>query len=264
MELEFKYIKVEKRGAIAEIIINNPKKANCLNRQLWFELPIAVKMLNEDENIKVGILSSCGKHFSSGIDLNFLKEIMEDMNSLASAQRAPKLKKVIIEMQDAFSAFEQSRLPWIATIHGLCLGGAMDLISACDIRFGTLFSTYSILETRLGIVADMGTIQRLQRVIPEGAFKELLYTSCFFFGFKAWRYGLLNRIFIGRHRMRSAAYKLASQIAALPDFAVAGAKRSFNYSRDHSVSEGLEHIAEINSSLLLEEKTQIFFQKNFK
>lgn len=264
MQTEFQYIKVNKNGEVAEIVINNSGKANCLNRQLWFELPMAVKMLDDDLLIKVGILSSTGKHFSSGIDLNLLKQIMSEINSLPQSQRAPQLKRIILEMQNAFSSFEQSRIPWIAAIHGLCLGGAIDLISACDLRFGTVFSTYSILETRLGIVADMGTIQRLQRVIPEGRFKELLYTSGFFFGFSAWRYGLLNRIFLTRRSMKSAAYKLARKIAALPDFAVAGAKRSFNYSRDHRVDEGLEHIAELNSGLLLDERSQHFFKQNFK
>lgn len=249
--MDFEYLVVECEAGIATIWIHNPGKANCLNETLWFELGQAVVAINEDEVNKVIIIRGRGKHFSSGIDIGFLKSIRSRCEQVEESLRENLLYDLIIKMQQSFSQFQQSRLPIIAMIHGACIGGAVDLISACDIRLCTWRSVFSIMEAKLGIVADMGTLQRLRFIVSEARLRELALTSRLFFGREAKKMGLVSNCFITMKAMEKHGMALAKKLTKMPRDALIGTKQVLNYSREHRVSEGLEYVARLNARALL-------------
>lgn len=248
---------------VAILIINNPQKANCLNETLWFEIESAMDMFGRDQNIQTCIIKSMGKHFSSGIDIGFLKSILGRTEGLAESERSKYLYEYIQKMQRALSAIENFPRPVIALIHGLCLGAGVDLVSACDMRFSTKSSIFSILETRLGIVADMGTLQRLTKIVGDEKLKEWAYSSKMINAFEAKKYQLVSRTFFSRRCMEKAAIKLSKSFISMPLYALEGTKQTINFSRDHSVGEGLEFVAQLNAKLLLSDQAKEQFRKNF-
>jgi enoyl-CoA hydratase len=153
-------------------------------------------------------------------------------------------------MQSAFSAIVDCSIPTIAAIHGVCIGGAIDLISACDIRLASSRSYFSIMETQLGIPADMGTLQRLHFNLPDGRLRELAYTSAIFSGRKAKKWGIVNDTYFTRKGLMKAAFVLANRIASHPSYAVRATKTSLNLNSDFIVNNGLNAIAKVNSELL--------------
>lgn len=251
--MNFNFLKLEFKNHIAFLTLNNAKKANALNEVMWKEIKEAMGIIDKNDDIHVCILNAAGKRFTSGIDINYLDSTMEETKK--ADNREEFLYKRIKEMQSSFSAIENSRVPVISAIHGFCIGGGVDLVAACDMRYSTINCFFSIMETKLSIVADMGTLQRLTRVIPTGILKELTYTSRIFSGYKAQKYGLVNKTFFFKKNMDKYVLKLAKEIASLPSNAVQGSKTSINYSNDHSVDEGLDHIAKMNSTLLMKEQT---------
>ncbi|MFT6631271.1 MAG: enoyl-CoA hydratase [Bacteriovoracaceae bacterium] len=247
---EYKFIDLTLDKYIATVTLNNPKKANSLNIQMWDEIRSIFLSLNSNKDVRVCIIKSNGKHFTSGIDLNYLKNIMEETKLVEPPAQTEFLHDTIKGMQEAFSAISDCQKPVIAAIHGLCIGAGVDLIAACDIRYSTYNSYFSIMETKLGIVADMGTLQRLPLIIGDGALKEFALTSRIFSGIKAKKIRLVNEYFFTRKRLYKKAFQLAQELTHLPEHSVQGTKKTINFSRDHSVSEGLEYIAKLNSTLL--------------
>lgn len=252
---ECQYLKVNVKNHICTVTLNNPKKSNSINETMWYEIKKAFDTISAHPDIKVCLIKSDAKHFSSGIDINFLDSIMEKLKKLPEQERSEVLYQQIKIMQASMNAIADCSVPVIAAIHGICVGGAVDLISACDIRLSTYTSIFSILETKLGIVADMGTLQRLPRIISDSNLKELALTSDFFSGFKAKKIGLVSGNSISKKRLHLKAYKLANKIAKLPSHAVKGTKTTINFAKDNSTSASLEQIAKLNSELLLSEQT---------
>ena len=166
---------VEKLDSVAHVRINLAKKANCMTKEFWLELPLLMGELSGDSSVKVVIISGEGKHFSSGIDVGVLVSIVEH----SEADKAKYIKDQISLMQKAISSIEDCNKPVIVAISGACLGGAIDLITACDIRLASIGSAFSVLETKLGIVADLGTLQRLPYIVGDALTRELAYSSRF-------------------------------------------------------------------------------------
>jgi enoyl-CoA hydratase len=252
----YQYLQITKTNNIATVELNRPKKMNAMNEDMWFEIGEAFKELDKDNDVKVCLLKGKGKHFSSGIDLSFVESIMEKTKEQTGdeAQRQ-HLKAQILKMQDSFNALEDCQKPIIALIHGACIGGAIDLIAACDIRLSTYHSAFSIMETKLGIVADMGTLQRLPYILNDGDLKELALTSKLFSGYKAKKLGLVGHNYLTVASLEKAGLKLAQSIATLPDIAVQGTKKTLNSNRRSQVHQGLEYIANLNADLLRNEVT---------
>ncbi len=256
------FIKMRQDGSIAQIILANPKKANAVNRQMWFELGEAARILKEEkEKLKVVILSAEGKHFCAGIHLDFLKEIFSDCKNLPKEQRPQQLKIKIQSMQKAFHSFYELPQPVIAAVHGACIGAGFDLISACDIRIGTLTSVFCIAETKLGIVADIGTLQHAPYFFPEGRLRELSFTSEPFRGLTAIRWGLLNHLAPTKGLLLKKAFKIANRIVSLPGYAVFGTKTILNHNRIDRIVSNLEKVAEFNSHLLCSEAAEKYFSQ---
>jgi enoyl-CoA hydratase len=246
---EFEYLALSLVNNILHLQLARPNKANAMNRKMWFEIGEAYRWINSQTNIHVVVLSGQGKQFSSGADINFLLQVMESTED-CSSDKTEHLRSEIINMQQSFSAIVDCSIPTIAAVHGVCIGGAVDLISACAIRLASSRSYFSIMETKLGIPADMGTLQRLHFNLPDGRLRELAYTSTIFSGRKAKKWGLVNETYFTRKSLMKAAFKLANQIALLPSYAVKATKRSLNVNTDSIVANGLNAVANLNAELL--------------
>jgi len=246
---EFEFLVLALFDNVLHLQLARPNKANAMNKKMWFEIGEAYRWISGQSDIKVVVLSGKGKQFSSGADINFLLGVMES-TELCTSDKTQHLRAEIINMQNAFSAIVECSIPTIAAIHGVCIGGAVDLVAACDIRLASNRSYFSILETQLGIPADMGTLQRLHFNLPDGRLRELAYTSAIFSGRKAKKWGMVNETYFTRNKLMKEAFKLANRIASLPSYAVKATKRSLNLNSDLVVTNGLNAIADLNAELL--------------
>ena len=234
---------------IAEVSLNRPTAINAMNTDFWEELPAIINMLDNMGSVRVIILSAKGKHFTAGMDLQVF-EGMTAGNDLEPARAAEKQRRWIMALQDVFTALEKARMPVISAIQGACIGGGVDMICATDIRLCTLDAFFNIKETELGITADVGTLQRILHVMPSGMARELAYTSRNFGADEALKCGFVNNVYDSQEEMVSAAHKLARSIAKHSPMAVNGVKEMLNYSRDHSVSDSLNHMATWQGGML--------------
>jgi enoyl-CoA hydratase len=257
----YQYLKVEIKDYVATIYLNNPKKANAMNKVLWADIGDVFRKMDQDGDVKVCVLAGKGKHFTSGVDINYLGSIMEDAHKRPEKERENFLYETIKDMQASLSAVQHCRKPVIAAIHGVCVGGGVDLIAACDVRYTTSLSVFSIMETKLGIVADMGTLQRLRFMMNDGRLKELAFTSKLFRGFQAESWGLVNKSFFTTSLMLKEVYQLAYSICELPAYAVQGTKQTINASRDVSIEEGLDGVAKLNAHLFLTAEAEKTFKQ---
>ena len=247
--MESEFFRVERDGAVAHLIMARPDKANAMNHAFWADLPRIVRALDATPEVRALVISAEGKHFTSGIDLSMFTDV-NDLFGGEPARGAFALRKLILELQDSFTAMERSRLPVIAALHGGCVGGGIDMITAVDIRLASADAWFAVEEVNVGMAADVGTLQRLPKVIPPGVAKELCFTGRRFSAEEARGFGLLNAIHPDRGATVAAALAMAQEIAAKSPLAVAGIKQSLNHARDHSVEAGLEQIATWNAGML--------------
>ncbi|MBO6576809.1 MAG: crotonase/enoyl-CoA hydratase family protein [Rhodothermales bacterium] len=239
-------IAVSESDGIAHIELNRPEKANAFNGTMWQDLRRAFEWLHES-SARVGVLSGRGKHFSAGIDLALLGRLQAEVEGLPAEGRVRKLLAFILDLQHCVGAIEACHKPVLAAVHGACIGGAVDVITACDMRYATERARFSVKEVDLGIVADLGTLQRLPGLIGDGLARELAYTGREFDGEEARSMRLLNQAFQDRDTMMTTVMGLAGTIAGKSPATVRGIKESMNFSRDHSVAEGLSHVAQRNA-----------------
>jgi len=245
-------LKIKIDSAVAEIELNRPDKANALDEELWFALGDCFRELDENEAVRVCILSGAGSHFTAGIDLKFLQSVGQEVEHFdCEGRKREYLRRKILKLQAAFTQIEECRKPVLAAIHGGCIGGGIDLISACDLRYSTSDAVFQIKEIDLGLTADVGTLQRLPKLIPPGIVRELAYTGRKFSGEEAREFGLVNSCYADRELMISAVLKIAEQIAGKAPLAIRGVKEMLLHSRDNSVADGLNYVATWNSAMLL-------------
>lgn len=237
-------------GPVATVVLNRPEAANAMNGALWQELPDAFVAIEDNPEARVAVISGAGKHFTSGIDLREFAA-MQGAEFADDGRRRENLRRKILEMQESFSAIERCRVPVIAAIHGACIGGGIDLISACDMRFSTDDAFFSIHEINIGMAADVGTLQRLPHIIPAGVMRELAYTGRRISGSEAAAIGLVNRAFASQDEMLAHVMELAREIAGKSPLAITGTKEMLTYARDHSVADGLNYVATWNAAMLL-------------
>jgi enoyl-CoA hydratase len=236
---------------IAEVRLNRPDKSNAMNDAMWPEIRQAFDWIDATPAARVAILSGAGKNFCAGIDLAMLAGIQQRIASPDGARSREALRRIILDLQDCLTAIERCRKPVLAAIHGACVGGALDLVTCCDMRYGTADAVFSIKEIDLAMVADAGTLQRLPCLIGEGMARELAYTGRKMDAAEAEKLGLLNRIFASNEVLTAAVSEIAQTIAAKSPLAIRGIKEVMNFSRDHSVADGLDFVANWNAGLLL-------------
>ncbi|RDD41192.1 Delta(3,5)-Delta(2,4)-dienoyl-CoA isomerase, mitochondrial [Trichoplax sp. H2] len=237
---------------VFHVQLNRPQKRNAVNRQLRRDLKSCFDQLATDPNCRAVVISGAGKMFTSGIDLADLN-VLPDRN-LDAARMGLRLHQNIKDFQDVFTAMEKCPKPIIAAVHGACVGAGIDLISSCDIRLCSKDTYFSVKEVDVGLAADVGTLQRLPKIIGNNSIvRELAFTARNFSSDEAKDIGLVSNVHADNNTVLQAALKMASLIAAKSPIAVLSSKVSLNYSRDHTVDEGLEHIAAWNMCMLQSE-----------
>ncbi len=236
--------KVSIENNVAHIVLNRPEAFNAMPRPFWNELPTIVHDINDNAKARVIVISSTGKHFTAGMDVS----VFTDGESITASggdphTRAEAFRQFVLTLQGSFSCLDNARIPVIAAIQGGCIGGGVDMVSACDIRYATDNAFFQIAEINIGMTADVGTFPRLCNLIPQGWVRELAYAGRRLPAAKAKEIGLVNDTFATQDAMLAHVMELAHEIAAKAPVAVAGSKRMINYARDHSIADGLDYIA---------------------
>ncbi len=247
--MNYQTLAVSLADGVANVVLNRPDKSNAMNRQMWDDIRDALRKLDEAPEARVVVLSGAGRHFNAGIDLAMLSQITDTGGGRAAHQRE-QLRRVILDLQDVITSLETCRKPVLAAIHGACIGAGVDLTCAADMRYCSADANFVIKEIELGFVADVGTLQRLPKLIGDSMARELAYTGRPFSGAEAKEIGFVNRCYGSRDDMMAAVAGIARAIAAKSPLAIRGSKEMLLYTRDHSVAESLNYMAIWNAALL--------------
>ena len=244
---------VKTKDHICSLVLNRPNELNTMTRDFWVELSDALEEINRDSEVRVVILSSTGKHFCAGMDLSAFSNGVDDIPDEKKPDHArvgEVLYRTAKELQGYISKLEEIRVPVIAAVHGGVIGGALDLITACDMRFASKDAFFCIQEINIGMAADVGTLQRLPKIIPDSKMREMAYTGRRMLADEAKDSGLVGEIYETHEEMHDAVHKLAAEIASKSPVAIYGLKAVMNYSRDHNVSDSLDFNALWSGAML--------------
>jgi len=233
---------------VATVSLNRPDKANAMNAPMWAELQSCFEWLDQEPSVRAIILSGNGKNFCSGIDLGMFGGVTGSHSE--PGRKAEALRRTILRLQDNLSAIEKCRKPVLAAIHKACIGGGIDMTCCCDMRYAAKDAYFSIKEIDIGMTADVGTLQRLPKIIPDAIVRELAYTGRTMTANEAKEVGFINAVHEDRETLLEAVTAIARDIASKSPLAIRGTKEMLVYSRDHSVTEGLNYIATWNAGML--------------
>ena len=243
----------ELKDQVAHVSMCRGDDFNTMTKAFWSELPELIDKISDEGEARVIVLSAQGKHFCAGMDLaNFQDDgdfLSADTKKVSQGRRSEAQFRVTRNLQYSISCLEKARVPVIAAIQGACIGGAVDLVTACDIRYAAKDAFFCIQEINIGMAADVGTLQRLPYLIPEGIVRELAYTGRRFSADEALKYGLINAVFDTHEAVIGHALSVAREIADKAPLATTGIKEVLNYNRDHTVEESLNYTALWNSAM---------------
>ena len=239
-------------GAIATLWLDRVEARNAMGRDLWRDLPLAAQAVADNSEIRVLIIAAKGPHFTVGLDLKQMGgTLVGGGESRSHAQKSAAMFQAVLDMQHAISVFEQLQVPVIAAVHGYCIGGGIDFITAADIRFASSDAIFSVREAKVAIVADLGTLQRLPRIVSPGHVAELAFTGKDIDAHRAERIGLVNEVVTGSaDEVYRKALEVAEEIAANSPLVVAGTKKVLAFNDGHTVDEGLKFVAAWNTMYL--------------
>ena len=259
------YFDIEFLGHVAHIKLNRPEKRNAMNWDFWRDLPRIVGDIDTHARARCIVLSSTGPVFSAGLDLSLFGQDVFASSKTAKMnekelQTPQNFMSFLSFLQDSISSLQKARIPVICAIQGGCIGGGVDLICSADIRLATNDAFFSIRETKIGMVADVGTFPRIVKLLPEGIVKELAFTGRNFSAQEAKEYGFVNKLYESHDSLIEGALEIANEIASNSPAAVYGCKRVIDYSRDHTIDEGLEWINMWNASMLSQSELMEGFQ----
>jgi enoyl-CoA hydratase len=232
---------------VAHLVLSRPQALNTMQPSFWRELDQVLTTLHREGTARALVISSTGKHFSAGMALETFGGAIQ-MDDRSAEGRAA-IFDLLTDMQATFTKLETLRIPVIAAVQGGCVGGAVDMVTACCIRYATADAFFCIQEINIGMVADVGTLQRLPKLIPLGVVKELAYTGRRLGADRALGYGLVNEVFDTQDAMLAAALQCAREIAAKPPVAIWGTKQAIHYSRDHSVDDALKQMGWVQGAI---------------
>ena len=245
---------VEINNSIAHIRFNRPEKRNSMNEDFWTMFPKEVEELDDSGEIRALIVSSTGPHFSAGIDLSMFKDdIVENETDNEMGRSRGYFLQQLRFLQNAVSCLEAARFPVVTAVQGGCIGGGIDLITAADIRICTKDAFFLIEEINVGLAADIGTIQRLPKIIPAGIAREWTMLGEKVSADRAKEVGLVSSLHDNHDEMMKNAFEIAEKLASKTPLAMWVTKETLNYSRDHTVREGLENVALWNAATLHKE-----------
>lgn len=251
-------VQVERDGHVAVLWLARPEKLNALDRALWQAIPKAVAVLDGDAEVRVILLAGRGKAFCAGIDLaDHAAELMGHADPPGLDESAVGRRRALHEFirgyQRAVSVLALTDKPVIAAIHGACFGAGMDLVTACDLRLAAADAVFSVRETRIGMVADVGTLQRLPRIVGDGAARELVFTGRDIDATRALAIGLVSEVLPDPASLHVRAREVASSIASLSPLAVQGAKHVLGFGVRRADEAGLDYVAAWNAAFLQSE-----------
>ncbi|MEM7321872.1 MAG: crotonase/enoyl-CoA hydratase family protein [Actinomycetota bacterium] len=244
---------VEVDGKVAHVRMNRPERSNSMIPAFWNELPQITAELSASGSVRAMVLSGEGRHFCSGMDL----AVFADNDTVGApdqvtghrSRRNERFRSTALKLQESFTALERARMPVLAAVQGACVGGGIDMITACDMRYATEDAFFSIQEINLGMTADVGTLQRMPKLVAEGIVRELAYTGRRWTAAEAKTAGFVNEVYPDQETMVDAVLGVAAEIATKSPMAVWGTKQTMHYTRDHGISDGLEYIANWNAGM---------------
>ncbi|MDY6869213.1 MAG: crotonase/enoyl-CoA hydratase family protein [Actinomycetota bacterium] len=244
----YESVTVETDGHVAQVTLVGPGKGNALGPAFWAELPDVFTSLDADPDVRAIVLTGSGRNFSYGLDLAAMGGTLPGLD--AGARSRADFHKTLQKMQGAISAVADCRTPTIASVHGWCIGGGVDLISAVDIRYASVEARFSVREVKLAIVADVGSLARLPLILTDGHLRELALTGKDIDAARAEKIGLVNDVYDDPEASLAAAHATAMEIAANPPLTVHGVKDVLDQQRIARVSESLRYVAAWNSAFL--------------
>ena len=247
--MSYSCFEVENAGRVAHVKLKRAAELNTMTPAFWTELPQIVNAISDEGRARAIVLSSTGKHFTAGMDLSVFTGGSGVASSAGAGDGAEvgraraNLRLMALHLQDSFNALERARMPVLAAIQGGCIGGGVDMVSACDMRYATADAFFCIQEINIGMTADVGTLQRLPKIVPEGVVRELAYTGRRMSAQRAREVGLVNEVYPDQAAMLAGVMEIAEEIAQKSPLAIWGSKEMINYARDHSVADSLNYIA---------------------
>ncbi|HSG88332.1 MAG TPA: enoyl-CoA hydratase-related protein [Pseudomonadales bacterium] len=236
---DYSRLQVTISDQVAHLVLNVPDEYNRMPPAFWSEFPAALRSLDARGDVRALVISSTGKHFTAGMDISVFtgrKDTAEDRGRAGEAKR-----RDLARLQDVITLIERVRFPVIAAIQGGCVGGGVDLAAACDIRYCTRDAFFCIQEINIGLAADIGTLQRLPKLIPDGLMRELAYTGRRLPADEALRSGLVNEVYEDVAAMHAGVFDIAREIARKSPLAIHSSKELMNYARDHDVADALRY-----------------------
>lgn len=249
MSFESPVLTLEVQGHVATLWLDRVEARNAMGRDLWQDLPRAATEVAGNNDVRVLIIAARGPHFTVGLDLKQMGgTFVGGDTERSAAQKSESLYRDVRRMQDAITCFAQLKIPVIAAVHGYCIGGGIDLICAADVRYASSDAIFSVREAKVAIVADLGTLQRLPKIVSAGHVAELAFTGKDINAARAERIGLVNDVVDGSaDEVYAKALELATEIAANSPLVVAGTKTVLAANEGRTVQEGLEFVAAWNT-----------------
>jgi enoyl-CoA hydratase len=226
---------------VAHVRLNRPDELNTMVPEFWAELPEIVTRISDEASARVVVISSTGRHFSAGMDLSVFAGGQD--GDAETGRRQAKVRSTAKVLQWSFTALEKARVPVLVAVQGGCIGGAVDLATAADCRYASADAFFVIQEINIGMTADVGTLQRLGTVIPEGVARELAYTGRRMSAQRAHEVGLVQEVYADHDSLVTGVLETAKEIASKSPLAVWGTKVAMNFARDHGVDDSLDQIA---------------------
>jgi enoyl-CoA hydratase len=247
--MTYRCFDVEIADQVAHVRLSRPDELNTMTPDFWRELPEIVTGISDEASARVVVISSTGKHFSAGMDLSvFLEGGLEGQQAEAGRRHA-RLRSNAKVLQWSFTALEKARVPVLAAVQGGVIGGAVDLVTACDMRYATADAFFCVQEINIGMTADVGTLQRIGKVVNEGFAREMAYTGRRYPAARLQEVGLVQQVYPDHEALLAGVLETAREIASKSPLAIWGTKVALNYARDHSVDDSLDQIATWQSGM---------------
>ncbi len=258
---DLQVINIERDGHVATVWLDRPEARNAMGPAFWDDLTAAMTDVSSDAGVRAVVVAARGPHFSVGLDLKAMAGLLTGSDGRrqdggvgdgppSMAVRAVAARAGVKRLQKAISSVADCPKPVLAAIHGYCIGGGVDLVSACDIRMASADAVFSIRETKVAIVADLGSLQRLPQIIGKGHLAELAYTGKDITAARAKEIGLVNEVLPDADAVVVATRAMAAEIAANSPLAVEGTKAVLTAGEGRSVADGLDYVAAWNAGFL--------------
>ena len=239
--MAYRCFEVDIADGVAHVRLSRGDELNTMVPEFWRELPEIVTGISDAASARVVVISSTGKHFCAGMDLSVFAD--QHHADGEPGRRQARMRSNAKVLQWSFTALEQARVPVLAAVQGGCIGGAVDLVTACDLRYASAEAFFCVQETNIGMTADLGTLQRLGTVVPEGFAREMAYTGRRVPAARAYEVGLVQQVYADPAALVAGVLETAREIAAKSPLAIWGTKVAMNYARDHTVEDSLDQIA---------------------